>query len=176
MTSKNNNLHRLWVKISLFVITLGALSSLACVEDQPLSDPPLTDPEMRVYYDNYDEVWRAIQLTLRKYPVHLNNIESGLLETDYIKGDKLFADPVETRDKPGLRYKIVIRAIKGQTAGRSAVQVLCTKTNEVQKDFFTGYQPLPSNGLEEKTILYRIGRFLEMEKILTKASGTPASN
>jgi hypothetical protein len=153
----------------LFLLLALSLSTLgACVENRPIEDPPLTEPEARVYYDSFDEVWRAVQLALRKYPVHLNNIESGTLETDYIKGDKLFTEPVEGRMKAGMRYKLTIRAVKGRIDEKSAIKIVCIKTPEVQRDFFTGYQPITTNGLEEKTILYRIGRYLEMERILSK--------
>jgi hypothetical protein len=156
--------------ISFLFLGLGLFATAGCVESRPIDDPPLTEPETRVYYDSYDEVWRAVQLALKKYPVHLNNIESGILETDYIKGDKLFAEPVEGRTKQGMRYKLTIRAVKGRIEDKSAIKIICTKTSEVQRDFFTGFQPITTDGLEEKAILYRIGRYLEMERILSKVS------
>jgi hypothetical protein len=156
-------------KAPILVLFL-CLVQLACAENQVLVDPPVTEPQARVYYSSYDEVWRSVQLALRKYPVHLNNIESGLLETDYIKGDKLFSEPIETRAKLGMRYRLTIRAVKGKINDKPAIKIVCTKTPEIQRDFFTGYQPTATDGLEEDLILYRIGRYLEMDHMLSKIS------
>lgn len=95
-------------------------------------------------------------------------MESGILETDYVKGEKLFADPNSTEAKQGLRYKVVIRAVKGKIENKNSVKVTILKTAEIQPDFFSGFQPLSSNGLEEETIMYRIGRFIEMDRMLSK--------
>jgi hypothetical protein len=141
--------------------------AFGCAETQ-IVDPPIKEPESKVFMDEYEKVWRAIQLALRKYPVRINNIDSGILETDYIKGDKLFQEP-NAKPRPGLRYKITIRVVKGKLEGRTAVKVTSFKSAEIQPDFFSGFQPVPSNGLEETAILYRIGRYLEMEKLATKA-------
>jgi hypothetical protein len=156
-------------KTSVLLSLLGLLF-VGCVEKELALDPPVTDAPSKVFYANYDEVWRSVQLALRKYPVHLNNIESGLLETDYIKGDKLFAEPVEDKTKFGMRYKLTIRAVKGKINDKSAIKIICTKVPEIQRDFFTGYQPISSNGLEENLVLYRIGRYLEMDYMLSKIS------
>jgi hypothetical protein len=155
---------------SLGLLVLLGLFLGGCVEKELAADPPVSDAPTKVFVANYDEVWRSVQLALRKYPVHLNNIESGLLETDYIKGDKLFAEPVEDKTKFGMRYKLTIRAVKGKFNDKSAIKIICTKVSEIQRDFFTGYQPIPSNGLEENLVLYRIGRYLEMDHMLSKIS------
>ena len=157
------------LKLLIFVL-FSCLFQLGCAEDQVVNDPPIAEPPSRVFYAEYDQVWRSVQLALRKYPVHLNNIESGVLETDYIKGDKLFAEPVDDKKKMGMRYRLMVRAIKGKINDRPAIKIVCSKTPEIQRDFFTGYQPITTNGLEEKLILYRIGRYLEMDGILSKAS------
>ncbi|MBK9294414.1 MAG: hypothetical protein IPM57_08205 [Oligoflexia bacterium] len=146
-----------------------ALFFIGCA-DNPIADPPIKSPSQRVFYDNYDKVWRAVQLALRKYPVKVNTMESGILETDYIKGDKLFNDPNEAKTRPGLRYKIIVRAIKGKIESKSAIKVTVLKNAEIQTDFFSGFKALGSNGLEEELLLYRIGRFIEIDNALTKAS------
>jgi len=163
------------LKVQIWVF-LAALSfaQAGCIEKEIASDPPVTEPQSRIFYASYDEVWRAVQLALRKYPIRMNNIESGQLETDYIKGDKLFTEPVEEKKKFGMRYRILIHAVRGKFEDRAATKIICTKVPEIQRDFFTGYQGIPSNGLEENIILYRVGRFLEMDHVLSKvSSGSP---
>jgi hypothetical protein len=151
----------------LVIILLLALAAAGCVTN-PKADPPIKEPETRVYYDAYEQVWRAMQLALRKYPVKINNIDLGVLETDFVKGDKIFTDPNDNRPKPGYRYKITVRVVRGRIEGKNAVEVTVLKSSEIQPDFFSGFQPVPSNGLEESGILYRIGRYLEIDRILSK--------
>ncbi len=154
----------IWIILVLLVSAL-----ITGCADNPIVDPPIKDPESRLFAYEYEEVWRAMQLALRKYPVRINNIDSGILETDYIKGDKFFVEP-NAKSRPGLRYKITIRVVKGKLDGKkSAVKVTALKSAEIQPDFFSGFQPISSNGLEEMALLYRIGRYLEMEKLTTKS-------
>ncbi|MDZ4678466.1 MAG: hypothetical protein SGI74_13285 [Oligoflexia bacterium] len=138
-----------------------------CVTN-PKNDPPIKEPESRIYGDAYEQVWRSMQLALRKYPVKINNIDLGVLETDYVRGDKVFTDPNDTRPKPGYRYKITVRVVRGRVEGKAAVEVIVLKSAEIQPDFFSGFQAVSSNGLEEISILYRIGRYLEIDRILTR--------
>ncbi len=151
------------------VAALVALTLAACAE-MPITDPAIKDPVSKVFIDSYEKVWRAVQLSLRKYPVRTNSMESGILETDFVKGDKLFSDPNDPKNKMGLRYKITVRAVKGKIDGKSAIRITVVKNAEGQPDFFSGYQPVNTNGLEEQTVMYRIGRFLEIDKIQLKAS------
>ncbi|MCC6278319.1 MAG: hypothetical protein IT289_10440 [Oligoflexia bacterium] len=155
--------------LKIFSLSILLLAT-GCVGN-PIEDPPIKEPESRIYFDSYEQVWRAVQLALRKYPVRINNIDLGVLETDYIKGDKLFSDPKDGRPRPGLKYKINMRVVRGRVEGRAAVNVTVLKTSEIQPDFFSSTQQIPSDGLEERALLYRIGRFLDIDRMLTKAQG-----
>ena len=155
------------IKIFSGVLLVFALCS--CAENQVI-DPPIKEPENRVYFESYDRVWRAAQLSLRKYPVKVNSIDTGVLETDFVKGDKYFTDPNDVRPRTGLRYKITLRVVKGKIEGKMAVKVTVLKTAEVQPDFFSGFKPVASNGLEEATIVYRISRFVEIDRLLEAAA------
>jgi hypothetical protein len=54
--------------------------------------------------------------------------------------------------------------------GKPAIKVTVLKSGEVQPDFFSGFQQIGSNGLEEEILLYRVGRYLEIEKTLNSKS------
>ena len=171
---------RLYPKLAALLILGFMALNLGCAEVSVV-EPPIKEPLSHIYRANFDQVWRNIQLAMRRYPVRVNNIDAGVLETDYIKGDKIFSEPApaEVKPQPGLRYKITVRAVKGNSEGTPVVQVTLLKTSELQENFFDGFRPIPTNGLEERTILYRIGRFLEIDQILAKAaqgSGLTAPN
>ena len=148
----------------MVVLAVTGCSNMVVVE------PPVKDPPARLFYGSFDQIWRNIQLTLRKYPVRVNNIDGGILETDYIKDEKLFSSPMEAHTKPGTRYKLTVRAVKGQVEGKPVIKVTFLKLVELQKNFFEGFQPISSDSLEELALLYRIGRFTELDQLLSKVS------
>jgi hypothetical protein len=123
----------------------------------------------RVFYFPYDSVWRAAQLAL-KYPIAVNNMDNGILETDFIKALDGFTAPHETkRPSDGIRYKITLSLARGRVDGRESVRVNIIKTLEKKRDFFSEPESLESDGLEEKVIFYRIERELIVEEALKKA-------
>ncbi|MFN7825419.1 MAG: hypothetical protein ACK5P6_08665 [Pseudobdellovibrionaceae bacterium] len=123
----------------------------------------------RIYYFNYDSVWRAAQLAL-KYPIAVNNMDNGILETDYIKALDGFTPPhLEKKPSDGVRYKITLTLAKGKVDNQESARVSITKTIEKKRDFFSEPESLESDGLEERAIFYRIERELVVEEALKKA-------
>lgn len=124
----------------------------------------------KVYKASYEETWQATQKALSKYRLELSNIDKGLLKTEVIKGAKAWRSP--TRKRPysaGYSSQLKIRVIKGRIGKKPTVKVVIKKNVELQKDFFSQKKPLPSDGLEEKMILYRIKREIIINRGLDKA-------
>lgn len=118
----------------------------------------------------YDKVWRATQKALINYPIRLNNIDTGLIETDVIRGLNVWTPPHDPNDKePGLRYFMKISLIRGDVRGKESVEVSIEKVKTIEKNFFAKEERLPSDGLEEAALLYRIERELQLERSLDKA-------
>ena len=119
-------------------------------------------PISKVFNEDFEVVWRASQLAFQKYPMRINNIDKGLLETDWIKGNEIWRPPYASKIKPsGLRYKITLRTIKGKSQGDSAIKVSLQKTIEKKRDFFSDIEKPPSDGMEEKSLLYRVEREIQ---------------
>jgi hypothetical protein len=161
-------------RTSIIALIFTIMTLAAGCAGVSIAEPPVKEPLSQLYRADFDQIWRNIQLAMRRYPVRVNNIDAGILETDYIKADKLFSMPSETPPRPGVRYKIIVRGIKGSVEGKPAVEVKLQKIVEMQENFFEGFRTVPSDGLEEQTILYRIGRYLEIDQMLGKTQ-TPAT-
>jgi hypothetical protein len=124
----------------------------------------------RVFAFPYESVWRAAQLAL-KYPIAINNMDNGLLETDWIKGADGFQPPEAGKEpSAGVRYKISMALVKGRLDGRESVRVTIFKRMEKQRDFFSEPESLDSDGLEERVLFYRIERELLIDEGLKKAA------
>lgn len=124
----------------------------------------------RVYYANFDQVWRAAHTVIR-YTIANENQETGYLETEYIKGVDGWLPP-ENDKKPsaGLRYKLIVSFAKGRTDNRDSTRVTIEKKIEVLRDFFSEPESVPSDGLEEKILFYRFERELLISEALKKVN------
>lgn len=144
----------------------------SCVSPAPVSrTKDLSRPiHQKVFYFPYDNVWRAAQLAL-KYPISVNNMDHGVLETDFIKADDGYIAPDAKKiPSSGIRYKITMIIAKGRVEGREGVRVTINKQVEKKRDFFSESETLPSDGLEEKVLFYRMERELVIDEALKKAA------
>lgn len=120
----------------------------------------------REYAANFDETWRAVQQTIVAYPLKINNMELGQVQTTPIRGNTQFKPPHEARVKSGgHRYNLSINILK---VSPSVTRVSILKDIAVYRDFVSKPETKGSDGYEENMILYRVGRELEIEKILLR--------
>lgn len=126
------------------------------------------EPQEKVFKESFDDIWRAVQLAMANYPIKVNNQDSGVLETESIRGDSAWVSPGQRRPPAGgFRYRVVIRVVRGRTEKNApAGKVTILKLGEIQRDFFSAYDKLPSDGLEELAIMYRIERELAIDKAM----------
>jgi hypothetical protein len=59
---------------------------------------------------------------------------------------------------------------KGKVEGREGIRVTINKNIEKKRDFFSEAEVLPTDGLEEKVIFYRMERELIIDEALKKAA------
>ena len=154
-----------WICFSLFCLT-------ACVTlQEEVKLPPVRGHVLHVFKHEYDRVWRATQKALGKYPIMTNNIETGVLETEIIRGEKGWRPAhAKVEVQPGLRYQIILKLVRGQTIdGVASTEVSIEKRMSLEKNFFSEGQKIYSEGLEEQSIIYRIQRELTLESALDSA-------
>ena len=123
----------------------------------------------RLFHTSTNNVWRATQLVLQDYPIRVSDSTTGILETKQMKGDHWVPPHQEGEDmKSGLRYRLRIKVVKVRLEKGVATKVIIHKKVTLQRDFFASLETLPSDGLEETAILYRIGRELQIDKVLER--------
>lgn len=163
----NKSADRTWSSflLSIFCITLSACSTVTTNSQKQIRKNSF----QKVYFASYDNVWRAAQLSL-KYPLAQNNMDHGILETEWIKGFDGFKPPHQKlKDLSGVKYKITLTLVKGGIEEKGAVRVNINKQIEKNKNFFAESEQVQTDGLEEKVIFYRIERELLIEDALKKA-------
>lgn len=126
-------------------------------------------PREQVYYASFEEVWRSVNLVLQSYPIRISNMDQGIIETDQIRGYRVWTPPHRPNDTSGgLSYRLIMHVIRGHYDGQNAIRVTVLKEKSLQKDFFSEAENQPSDGLEEQSLLYRIGREIQIERALEK--------
>lgn len=137
------------------------------------STPKLDPFQTRIFEGTFDDVWLATLKALNDYPLKVSNKDAGKIQSEIVNGpynDLVFTYP-EAIEVPD-RYRYSLRFNFGKLEGddtKPLIRVRVIKDLERFQDFYTGWTPYSSDGLEEKIILYRIEHILRMEKLLSKA-------
>ena len=145
------------------VISIFLLSLLGCATTYPKQN--INEPISKIFYNDYEKVWRAVMLTIENYPIESEDHETGIIKTGFIRGDKIWNLPFSTSiSNKDLLYTIQIHLLRGKAKKEHAVQVQVSKKNFIQKGFIEDPVGIPSNGLQEKNILYRILREIQIDQ------------
>lgn len=143
---------------------VGCSSALIEPERIEIKDP---GPKSKVIKGEFLDVWKATLITLGKYPLKAYDEETGVIETDFIKGKEAWIAPHKKQYVPGgYRYRLQVRVFKGRK-GSGLTKVVIRKHQEDQKDFFSNPKKIETDGLEELALLYRIEREVALEKALS---------
>ena len=128
----------------------------------------------RIFKAPYETVWRATQQALLNYPMNINNMDTGNLQTLYITGKHRYKAPHQKKEilPSGFQYRINVNIIRAEKASK----VIINKEVRLQKDFFSEPQELGTDGFEEKALLYRIRREILIENLLKRQMEKKAAN
>lgn len=160
--------------ISRFVIIALGLSLSGCALFESRSDTVDKIVEkasqQKIFFADYDIVWKAAHSAIR-YTIANENQEYGVIETDYIKSVDGWLPPFQSKPQyKSARYKLIFNFAKGEVNGRDSTRVTIEKKIEVFKDFISETQFVPSDGLEEQSLFYRMERELIIAQALKKAN------
>lgn len=127
----------------------------------------------QVYKHDFNQTWLAVlkAMVTSKYNLSLQNQESGVVKTHWHDNtlEINFVDSFGSKDAvKSARFKLIINVVKGYRGRREVSKVTVYKRQMVEQDFLQGWKVVPSDNILEKTILYRIGRNLEIADKLKK--------
>jgi uncharacterized membrane protein YgcG len=163
-------------KLGVFVGICLVLLLGGCASTSDHSEPFYT----RLYIGKYDDVWLATLKALNDYPLKLSNKDSGKIQSEVVNGpynDLLFQypEPIELPER--FRYSLKLAFAKLVTEDdQPLTRVRIIKDLERFQDFYTGWLPYPSDGLEEKILLYRIEHILRMQEALSRRQDEDKDN
>ena len=159
-------LQLLWI---IFTIFLTSCSSYK--EFEHLSrDVEIPQTTFRA---TYIESWTALKkvITQMDLNVDVNNQEAGIVKTNWNDNtlQMNFADSFGGNDAvKEAKYKLIINVIKGFRSSREVTKITIYKRQMINEDFLQGWKVVPSDRIQEKTMLYRIGQVLKIQNQLKK--------
>jgi len=121
----------------------------------------------KTFRANHAATWKAVVLALEDYPLKEQNQATGLILTNIIKGEKGWRPPFKTNYSKNVAYRMHIQVIKNESHPLLTT-VHVTKQIFRHRGFIDGVQKIPSDGLEEQTLLYRIKREIVVEKMIAR--------
>ena len=155
-----------WIVVLSAPVVVSTMLICSCA-----SQPTVEPYQSRIYIGSYEEVWTATLRALNDYPLKITNKDTGKIQTEVVNGpynDLVFSypEPLELPERFRYSVKFNIAKLPSEAGTRSAVRLRITKDLERFQDFYTGWLAYPSDGLEEKVLLYRIQHVLQMNKRL----------
>lgn len=157
------------MKKNIVPLFLMLLFSSCADLPRPISLSPQTT--QKIYDEPYDAVWDATLKVLEeyqyKYPVE--NKDAGYIETDFMKGhsQKEFFYSGGQKFQKERKWKLKVWLLSlSSTEDKFRVRVKIEKEEYLGTDFLEGWQRSESDFVEENVILYRIGRVLDLNKVI----------
>lgn len=120
----------------------------------------------QVYRADYNKVWQEVMKITNKYPREVYNQDAGIIKTRWIDNtlELNFADSFGSNDAvKSAEFKLIINVVKGYRGNKEVSKVTVFKRQRVEQDFLQGWKVIKTDGILEKSILYRLERALAIE-------------
>jgi hypothetical protein len=124
---------------------------------------------MKVYKADYNQTWQAVIQVMRKYDIAQQNQEAGFIKTRWMDNtlEVNFADAFGSSDAvKAAKFKLVVNVVRGFRTSREVSKVTIYKRQLVEQDFLQGWKEVSTDGIMEKTLLYRIERLIATDNKL----------
>ncbi len=155
-------------KLILTFSVLGLLSSCSSYQNFKHVTEEMEMPS-QVYRADFNQTWQAVIQVMKKYDIASQNQEAGVVKTRWIDNtiEMNFADSFGSSDSvKAAKFKILVNVVKGFRSGKEVAKVTFYKRQLVEQDFLQGWKEIPSDGIIEKTLIYRIERLVSIDNKL----------
>jgi hypothetical protein len=120
----------------------------------------------------YPMAWESAVDAMKASPMEIVNRENGTLQTKWIDNtaERNLLDSggmVSNYIKAQYRFRVVLA--KGFYEGRPSVRVSVQKEQQIQRDVLEGWINQETDGIQENSLLYRIGRVIDYRKKIQEA-------
>ena len=156
------------MKFYLLIIMLLSLSGCASYEKFRQVTEELEIPS-KIFKADYNQTWQAVIQVMRKFDIAQQNQEAGFIKTRWMDNtlEVNFTDSFGSSDAvKAAKFKLVVNVVKGFRTGREVTKVTIYKRQLIEQDFLQGWKETSTDGIAEKTLLYRIERLIATDNKL----------
>lgn len=119
----------------------------------------------KIYLTDFNTAWQAVLDSLKSARLDVSNRESGFVQTKWTDNteDRNFVDSTglgQAYLKAQYRFKVSVA--KGFYSGEPSVKITIQKDQLVKQDVLEGWKRNSTDGIDENTLLYRIGRIIHI--------------
>jgi len=157
-------------RLTAYFIAVAMLSTCSSYEQFRYITEEFEIPN-KVYKADFNQTWLAVLQVMKKYNLELTDQEAGIVKTRWIDNtlEVNFADSFGSSDAvKAARFKIILNVVKGFRSNTEVSKVTVYRRQMIEQDFLQGWKVIPSDGILEKTILYRVERNLKIAGRLKK--------
>lgn len=118
----------------------------------------------KIFITEYPVAWESAVDALKASPIEIVNRENGSLQTKWIDNTaerNLIDSAGSVSPYSKAQYRFRLSLAKGFYDGRTSVRVSVQKEQQIQRDVLEGWINQESDGIQENSLLYRIGKVIE---------------
>jgi hypothetical protein len=129
----------------------------------------------RIFLSEYPMAWESAVDAMKASPMDIVNRENGTLQTKWIDNtaERNLLDSgglVSNYIKAQYRFRVVLA--KGFYEGQPSVRVSVQKEQQIQRDVLEGWINQETDGIQENSLLYRIGKVVDYRKRIQDLENT----
>ena len=156
--------------LALFLVLASAPGCMSAYVKQVGGD--VDRSYTRTFIADYETAWDALQDAMKSEKFETSNKEAGFVQTQW--GDNTHALNAEeayygSAVYVSAHYRMKVHLTKTFFEGVPAVKLSVQKDQMIQLDVLEGQKAMESNGIDEHTFLYRVGRLIYMKLKLAEA-------
>lgn len=152
----------------IMIVVLSIFSSCASYEKFKSITEELEIPS-EVFKADYNQTWQAVIQVMKRYDISYQNQESGKIKTRWMDNTLQvnFTDSFGSSDAiKAAEFKLLVNIAEGYSYGKKVTKVTIFKRQRIENDFLQGWKEKPTDVIQEKTLLYRVSRLIEIDKKL----------
>lgn len=114
----------------------------------------------KVYKSDFNQTWAAVIQVMKRFDIAYSNQEAGKIKTRWMDNTLQvnFTDSFGSSDAvKAAEFLLLVNVSQGFSYGRKVTKVTIYKKQRIEQDFLQGWKEVPTDGIQEKTLLYRVG-------------------
>lgn len=114
----------------------------------------------QVYKSDFNQTWAAVIQVMKRFDMAYTNQEAGKIKTRWMDNTLQvnFTDSFGSSDAvKAAEFLLLVNVAEGFSYGRKVTKVTVYKKQRIEQDFLQGWKEVPTDAVQEKTILYRVG-------------------